>query len=166
MDRWLGSAVNNGKNAGCGGYGYVLLYGDFLNIDINTEYCDKKFTLTGYGSAKETTNQRMEITSLIEALKRIRDPSIPIEVFMDSAYVLNCLSQRWYDKWRLNGWINSKEEPVANKELWEELISIIEDNMLFIKFNKVKSHTGIFYNEIVDKLAKKGLNEAILNKDN
>jgi len=155
-----GSSINSGENVGCGGHGYVLLYGDFTDVDLNTKYCDDSHTLTGWGSATDTTNQREEMKALISALKRIKNHDILITVFLDSAYVKNCMEQRWYDKWRLNGWKNSKKEPVANKDLWEELIDIVESNMLFIKYVKVKSHTNVYYNELADQLAKKGLDEA------
>ncbi len=155
-----GSAINNGENVGCGGYGYVLLYGDFTNVDLNSKYCEDSNTLTGWGSSKGTTNQREEMKALINGLKRVTKPEIQIEVFLDSAYVKNCMEQRWYDKWRLNGWKNSKKEPVANRDLWEELLDIVESNMLFIKYTKIKSHTKVYYNELCDQLAKKGLDEA------
>jgi ribonuclease HI len=155
-----GSSINNGENVGCGGHGYVLLYGNFDGVDLNTKYCDDQFTLTGYGKASETTNQREEMKAVIEGLKRITTKSIPIEIFSDSAYFINCMNQRWYDNWRINGWKNSKKQPVANKDLWEEMLDIIESNMLFVKFNKVKGHSGIYYNELCDKLAGQGLDES------
>jgi ribonuclease HI len=154
-----GSSINSGDYKGLGGYGFVLLYGDFSNVDIRTQYCDEKFTMTGYKGFKNTTNQRMEITSIIEGLKRITKYDIPIKVFSDSAYVVNCMNQRWFDKWRSNEWKNSQKEPVENKDLWEELLSIIEDNFLSIKFVKIKGHNNIFYNELADSLARKGLDE-------
>jgi ribonuclease HI len=154
-----GSSINNGEEKGLGGHGYVLLYGKFDNVDLDSKYCDDKYTLTGYGSATNTTNQREEMKACIEGLKRIKKTDIPIVVFADSAYLVNCMNQRWYDKWRSNGWKNSKKEPVANQDLWEKLLRIIEDNGLFIKFQKIKGHAGIYYNELVDKLAGQGLKE-------
>lgn len=155
-----GSAVNNGEEKGLGGHGYVLLYGNFENVDLDTKYCDDKFTLVGYSSATDTTNNREEMKSCIEGLKRIKKTDIPIVVFADSAYLVNCMNQRWYDSWRKNGWKNSKKEPVANQDLWEKLLNVIENNMLFVKFQKIKGHNGIYYNELVDRLAGQGLKEA------
>lgn len=157
-----GSSINNGENKGLGGYGFVLLYGDFSNLteaDMKTKYCDDKFTMTGYKGYTNTTNQKEEIRSVIEALKRIQNTKIQIQVFSDSAYLVNCMNKRWFDNWRLNGWKNSKKQPVENREQWEELLEIIESNMLFIKFNKVKGHSKIFYNELADVQANKGLDE-------
>lgn len=155
-----GSAINNGDEKGLGGHGYILLYGNFEGVDLDKKYCEDKFTLTGYSSSTETTNNREEMKSCIEGLKRIKKQDIPIVVFADSAYLVNCMNQRWYESWRRNGWRNSKKEPVANQDLWEELLEIIESNMLFVKFQKIKGHSGIYYNELVDSLAGKGLKEA------
>lgn len=162
-----GSSVNNGEEKGLGGYGYVLLYGDFSNADLDKEYGDKTKMLTGWDGFLDTTNQREEIKAIINGLKRIRHTDIPIEVFSDSAYLVNCMKKRWYSEWRMNGWMAKKrdkitkeiigEEPVVSQDLWEELLDIIEDGMLQIKFNKVKGHSGIFYNEMCDTLARQGL---------
>jgi ribonuclease HI len=154
-----GSSINNGENKGLGGHGYVLLYGDFEGVDITTKYCDDKFTLTGWEGASETTNQREEMKACIEGLKKIKNHSIPVTVFADSAYLINCMNQRWFDKWRINGWKNSKKEPVANQDLWEELLDVIESNMMFVKFDKVKGHSKVFYNEQCDVLARQGLDK-------
>lgn len=166
-----GSSINNGdKYVGCGGCGYTLLYGDFSHVDdklLRTEYCDEKFIKKGYHSSIEhTTNQREEIRAVILGLKSINNPNIPIEVFSDSAYVINCMNQKWYVNWRTNGWENSKKQPVENQDLWEELLEVIEDNFFKIKWNKVKGHSGIFYNELCDRLANKGLDEAKARWDN
>lgn len=159
-----GSSVNSGKkDVGCGGYGFVLLYGDFNHLsddDLKTKYCDDKYMLTGFKGFTNTTNQREEIRAMAEGLKRINKYDIPIKIFSDSAYVLNGLQQRWFDKWRINGWKNSKKQPVENREQWEDLLSAIESNMLFVSYQKVKSHTGIYYNELADQLANKGLDQA------
>lgn len=154
-----GSSVNNGKDKGLGGYGFVLLYGDFTGADLNTKYCEDKLSLAGWEGFENTTNNREEIKSVIEGLKRIKNYNIPIQVFSDSAYLVNCMNQRWYVNWRNNGWKNSKKEPVENPDLWKELLQIIEDNFLKITFNKVKGHSKIYYNEQCDKLAKQGLNK-------
>lgn len=154
-----GSSINNGENKGMGGYGFALLYGNFENADLNTEYCTEKFMLTGFKGYTETTNQRMEIKAITEGLKRVSNKKIEIDVFSDSAYVVNCMNQRWFDNWRRNGWKNSKKQPVENQDLWEELLAEIEDNFLVVRFNKVKGHSKIFYNELCDKLANKGLAE-------
>lgn len=160
-----GSSINNGvKHVGCGGSGYCLLYGDFSKItpdELKTKYCDDKYTLKGYHSSVEhTTNQREEIRAIILGLKHITNTELSIDVFSDSAYLINCMNQKWYVNWRTNGWKNSKRQPVENKDLWEELLEVIEDNFFKIKWNKVKGHSGMHYNEECDKLANIGTSEA------
>ena len=90
--------------------------------------------------------------NLIEKL----EPFDVVLVYSDSAYCINCYNQNWFRAWQQNGWKNSKKEPVANKELWEELIEFFDD--VRFKFNKVKGHNGKIdenskWNEFVDKLA-------------
>ena len=157
-----GSSVSSGDEKGFGGYGFILLFGDFNGVDISTEYGDKTKMLVGWDGSTNTTNQREEIKAIINGLKRIKPNSAhyPIQVFSDSAYLVNCMKQRWYDKWRTNGWKNSKKEPVENSDLWEELLRVIEDGFLKITWNKVRGHSKIFYNEECDKLARLGLEKA------
>ena len=152
-----GSSHNNEEFKGLGGFGYVLLYGDFSNADIHTEYCSKANTKVGWGEGLDTTNQREEIKAVIRGLQRITTSQIPIEVFSDSAYVINCMNQKWYNGWIKNGWKNSKNQPVSNRDLWEELLQTIKDNKLDVKFTKIKGHDGSYYNELADDLAKQGL---------
>jgi ribonuclease HI len=152
-----GSSVNNGEEKGLGGYGYTLLFGEFEGVDIKTEYGDKTKMLTGWDGFTDTTNQREEIKAIINGLKRIKNTNYTIQVFTDSAYLKNCMTDKWYIGWKTNGWRNSKKEPVANQDLWEELLQVIEDGFLRTKFNKVKGHSGIFYNEQCDNLAGQGL---------
>lgn len=154
-----GSSINHGEGKGLGGYGYVLLYGDFTDVDITTEYCDEKFRKTGFKGATNTTNQKEELKSVIAGLKQIKNKDITIHVFSDSAYLVNCMNDGWYHNWRSNGWKNSKKQPVESKEIWEELLDVIESDMLMVKFNKIKGHSKIFYNELADKLARQGLDE-------
>lgn len=153
-----GSSVNNGEEKGLGGNGYVLLFGDFSDADLKAEYGTEDKMLVGWDGSENTTNQREEIKAIISGLKRIKsNMNYPIQVFSDSAYLINCMNKRWYDNWRTNGWKNSKKEPVENIELWKELLQVIEDGFLKITWNKVKGHSGIFYNERCDKLARQGL---------
>ena len=105
---------------------------------------------------KRTTNNQMELLAAINGLlylHSIRDISKQdkVTVYTDSAYLANCVKQKWYSKWLVNGWVNSKKEPVANKNLWKSLIPFFEAGN--IEFVKVKGHAGNKYNEIVDKMA-------------
>lgn len=154
-----GSSVNNGEEKGLGGYGFTLLFGEFDGADTKIEYGDKTKMLTGWEGCENTTNQREEIKAIINGLKKIKSNATHyhIQVFSDSAYLINCMTQRWYENWRMNGWRNSKKEPVENQDLWEELLQVIEDGFLKITWNKVKGHSGVFYNEQCDKLAGQGL---------
>lgn len=156
-----GSSHNNGDKKGIGGWGAVLIFGH-IPEDIKklySEYGREQSTLKIYGGYEDTTNQQMEIKAVAEALKRIKSSKYTIHVFSDSAYVVNCMNKKWWHGWKTNGWLNSKKEPVANQEFWEELLEVIEDNFLDVTWNKVKSHIGIHYNEVADSLAGTGTKE-------
>ena len=104
------------------------------------------------------TNQRMEIRAVIIALSEIiatPHSEKNIEIYSDSAYVCNCINQKWYEKWLVNGWVNSKKEPVANRELWESLLKNLDilKESHNVSFVKVKGHSGNTWNEKVDRLA-------------
>ena len=105
-----------------------------------------------------TTNNKMEMKACIESLKTLKKKDIPVEVYTDSAYVCNCINQEWYVKWRSNGWKNSKKDPVENKDLWVEMLTLVE-TMEDIKFIKVKGHSGVELNELADQLANKGMDK-------
>ena len=101
------------------------------------------------GAAARTTNQRMEIQAVLEALGALAGP---LEVVSDSTYVVNCFRDRWYEGWRRRGWTNSQRKPVANRDLWEPLI----DRYLErgdVTFRWVKGHSGDPMNDLVDRLA-------------
>lgn len=101
------------------------------------------------GAAAHTTNQRMEIFAVLEALYAIDGP---LEVISDSTYVVHCFRDRWYAGWRRRGWTNSQKKPVANRDLWEPLI----DRYLVrgdVTFRWVKGHSGDPMNDLVDALA-------------
>jgi len=105
------------------------------------------------GTEPNATNQRMELRAAYEALKfwSEYEPSAVCVIYSDSAYLVNCYNDKWYINWENNGWINSKKEPVANKELWELLIPFFKNP--YVSIEKVKGHSGHTYNEIADKLA-------------
>ena len=123
-------------NPGKGGWGAVLIYGEI----------EKQMS----GVAEETTNNQMELTAVIEGLKALKEPC-EVLVYSDSAYVVNAFNQKWIEGWIKNNWRNSKKDPVANRELWEELIVLTNTHQ--VTFNKVKGHAGDKYNEICDTLA-------------
>lgn len=105
----------------------------------------------GSGGAPHTTNQRMEVQAVLEALTALRHERGPITVVSDSTYVVNCFRDRWYVKWQSNGWKNSKKEPVANVDLWKPLIEVVLE--VRPGFRWVKGHSGDAMNDLVDRLA-------------
>ena len=123
-------------NPGKGGWGAVLLFGQF----------EKQMS----GVNELTTNNQMELTAVIEGLKALKEPC-EVLVYSDSAYVVNAFNNDWISGWQQNNWRNSKKDPVANRELWEELIELTKIHK--VTFNKVKGHAGDKYNEICDSLA-------------
>lgn len=123
-------------NPGKGGWGAVLIYGTI----------EKQMS----GVEEMTTNNKMELTAVIMGLRALKEPC-KVELYSDSAYVINAFENNWIESWINNGWKNAKKQPVANKELWEELIELTHKHE--ITFNKVKGHAGNKYNEICDSLA-------------
>ncbi len=102
------------------------------------------------GADPHTTNQRMELQAVLEAL---REMTGPVEVASDSTYVVNCFRDKWYEGWKRRGWRNSNRKPVANRDLWEPLIELYCSRPGEISFRWVKGHSGDEWNEIVDQLA-------------
>jgi ribonuclease HI len=102
----------------------------------------------GAGGEAHTTNQRMEMTAVLEAL---RSNDGQITIVSDSTYVVNCFRDRWWVRWQANGWKNSKKEPVANTDLWKPLIDLVQQRQP--AFQWVKGHSGDVMNDIVDRLA-------------
>lgn len=130
-------------NPGPGGWGAILMYEDF------------KKEISGFN--KETTNNIMEMTAVIEALKLLKYPC-ELTIYSDSAYVVNAFEKGWIDSWKANGWKNSSKEPVKNKELWEEMIELLEPNEFV--FQKVKGHSDNELNNRCDYLATNAIKEA------
>lgn len=119
-----------------GGWGAILIYGD-VKKEIS-------------GSKKETTNNVMEITAVLEALKLLKE-SCEVEIYSDSAYVVNTFNKGWIHNWQQNNWKTSSKEPVKNKELWEELLGLTKNHK--VSFIKVKGHSTDDLNNRCDFLA-------------
>ncbi|GAU76184.1 ribonuclease H [Fusibacter sp. 3D3] len=135
-----GACSGNGQETNVGGWGAVLV-------------CNgQKKEL--FGGEAATTNNIMELTAAIEALKSLKTTSLEVRIFSDSAYVVNCFREGWYQKWRLNGWRNSKKEPVENKLLWETLIHLVE-SFSKVEFYKIKGHLNLNLKADVQKWYKK-----------
>ncbi len=141
-------------NPGPGGYGYYAF--DKENPEDNWELSK---------GVKNTTNQRMELVAAIaglsDAIEKIKDRPLRIELYTDSAYLSNCIKQEWYKRWRYNGWKNAKGEPVKNQILWEELLKFVEIEQVNVKVIKVKGHAGVEYNEKADQLAREGMKNGL-----
>ncbi len=101
------------------------------------------------GHDPATTNQRMEVRAAFEAIRSLPGPLV---VVSDSTYVVNCFKNSWWTGWRARGWVNSAKKPVANRDLWEPLIDLVEERG-DVTFRWVKGHSGDVMNDLVDKLA-------------
>ena len=106
---------------------------------------------SGSGGETSTTNQRMELMAVLEAVRSLADEPVEIHVVSDSTYVVNCFRDGWWVRWRRNGWRNSQRQPVANVDLWEPLIDLVERRA--VTFEWVKGHSGDPMNDRVDALA-------------
>ena len=102
------------------------------------------------GPDPDTTNQRMELQAVLEALRGLPGR---VEVVSDSTYVVNCFRDGWWKGWLKRGWKNSKKEPVANRDLWEPLIELYRPRAEELTFTWVKGHAGDEWNDVADRLA-------------
>lgn len=117
------------------------------------------------GYERETTNNRMELTSVIKAIEKARSKGYDeIEIYSDSSYVVNAVSKGWIELWQKKNWINSKNESVKNKDLWEKLIYLLGDKKVSVSFFKVKGHNGNTFNEIADRRAREEVLKAKLQE--
>jgi ribonuclease HI len=103
------------------------------------------------GSESVSTNQRMEIRAALEA---VRSLSGPLVVVSDSTYVVNCFRDGWWRRWRTRGWVTTANKPVANRDLWEPLVDLV-DARGDVAFRWVKGHSGNRLNDLADELAVK-----------
>ncbi len=101
------------------------------------------------GGEAHTTNQRMELTAVLEALRSV--PGDRILIMSDSTYVVQCFRDRWWQRWQANGWRNAQKKPVANVDLWEPLIECYLERRPELRW--VKGHSGDAMNDLVDRLA-------------
>jgi len=129
-------------NPGPGGWGAILMFKDYKK-EIS-------------GGIKDTTNNIMELTAVVEALKLVKYPC-KIKVYSDSAYVVNSFVQGWIYNWINKGWKTADGKKVKNKELWQTLYDFTKIHE--IEFIKVKGHSDNEFNNRCDKLAT----SAILN---
>jgi len=127
-------------NPGPGGWGAVIFDNENNQKNIS-------------GSETNTTNNRMELSAAIMALKKIKTSS-EITIYTDSTYVKNGITE-WVLKWKKNEWINSNKKPVKNKDLWVKLDNLCEQNKVSWKW--VKGHSTNKYNNLADELATQAI---------
>ena len=123
-------------NPGPGGWGAILMLGE-----------NRKEISSG---SENTTNNIMELTAVIEALKILKRPC-KVNIYSDSAYVVNAFLQKWIYGWMKKGWKTAGGDPVKNKELWQELYSLTKTHD--VTFNKVKGHADHEFNNRCDEMA-------------
>ncbi|MGI5977726.1 MAG: ribonuclease HI [Candidatus Limivicinus sp.] len=102
------------------------------------------------GGARETTNNRMELTAVISALKALKEPCI-VELYSDSKYVIDSLVKGWVLSWQKKGWVKSDKKPALNPDLWQELLEL--DQIHQVSYHWVKGHADNELNERCDTLA-------------
>jgi ribonuclease HI len=124
-------------NPGPGGWAAVLRLGDH----------EREIS----GGERHTTNQRMELRAAVEGLRALTRPC-RVRLHSDSAYLINCFRERWYDNWLRNGWVSRAKTPVGNRDLWEQLIRLNEIHD--VEWIKVAGHSGDPLNERCDELAR------------
>lgn len=123
-------------NPGAGGWGAVIVY----------KGIEKELS----GGQAQTTNNRMELTAVIEALKALKEPC-SVTLTSDSKYVVDGITKGWADSWRAKGWRKGDGKPALNPELWAELLDLLDKHA--VEFVWVKGHAGHPYNERCDRLA-------------
>jgi len=122
-----GGCSGNQHRENLGGWGAILEFGEAV----------KEL----YGSERNTTNNRMEMTALLEAFKAIKKDGQTIHVFSDSGYLMDCFRKKWYANWRRNGWKTAGKKPVENRDLWQQLLPYIDRHS--IEFYRVKGHVNL-----------------------
>jgi ribonuclease HI len=131
-------------NPGPGGWGAILLYRDK--------------TKELYGYEAETTNNRMELKAVIEAVRALKFPC-KISVYSDSAYVCNAFRQGWIENWSSNGWRTASKKPVENQDLWRALLDALREHEY--SFIKVKGHSDNSFNNRCDELARLAIKQNV-----
>jgi ribonuclease HI len=134
-------------NPGPGGWAYVMVLQTFQGDTIIAQ---------NKGGEKGTTNNRMELSAVIEALRALKTMDVPHKatVFTDSQYVQKGITE-WILKWKKNSWRTSDKKPVKNQDLWVELDTLASD--FSIKWEWIKGHAGNKYNELCDRLTQEAI---------
>ena len=123
-------------NPGPGGWGAILRYGT----------AERELS----GGERETTNNRMELTAVIQALSALKEPC-DVTIYSDSKYVIDAIEKGWAKGWRARGWIKSDKKPALNSDLWQQLLTLLEQHQAH--FVWIKGHNEHPENERCDRLA-------------
>jgi ribonuclease HI len=134
VELWADGACSG--NPGPGGWGAVLRLGDHVR-ELS-------------GGDPQTTNNRMELTAVLEGLRALTRP-VDVVIHVDSSYVERAFTQGWLETWRRNGWRTAGKQPVKNRDLWEQLAAEVERHR--VTWKRVKGHSGVEMNERADALA-------------
>lgn len=129
-------------NPGAGGWGAILIYGEHR----------REFS----GGEPQTTNNRMELTAVIEGLMKLKFPC-RVDVYSDSAYTVNGFLQGWVYGWEKLGWKKADKKPVLNDDLWKQLLALTREHE--VTFHKVKGHADNPLNNRCDELARGAIDE-------
>jgi ribonuclease HI len=174
VELWCdGACSGNGRESAAGGWAAVLIFGrpvkgsgadaaasmlereikglaepGTVSIDLGSDR--PMWAIATWGNEGPSTNNRMEITGLLEGLRALKRPT-RIHAHVDSTYLMKAFTDRWLDGWQRHGWVNSQKKPVANRDLWEELLVAAKPHRL--EFTKIAGHSGVTLNELVDQLA-------------
>jgi ribonuclease HI len=135
VELWTDGACSG--NPGPGGWAAILRKGDRV----------KEIA----GGEPLTTNNRMELRSVIEGLRALNKAPVDVVIHLDSAYVENAFTKDWISNWVKNGWRTSNKQPVKNQDLWEDLM--VEVKKHNVRWQLVKGHDGVEWNERADELA-------------
>lgn len=129
-------------NPGVGGWCAILMYNGHVK------------EISGYN--KQTTNNRMEVFSIIQGLMQLKEPC-EVTVYSDSAYAVNTINEGWLENWKRNNWKNAKNESVKNQDLWNDLTVRMRGHV--VRFVKVKGHSDNVYNNRCDELARAAIKQ-------
>ncbi|MEG1996503.1 MAG: ribonuclease HI [Oscillospiraceae bacterium] len=124
------------NNPGPGGWGAILCFNGN----------EKELS----GGEPQTTNNRMELTAVIEGLSALKQPC-DVVLYSDSKYIIDAVEKGWAKKWQKNNWMRNKKDKALNPELWEKLLTLLDNHN--VDFVWVKGHAGHDYNERCDQLA-------------
>lgn len=145
VEIWTDGACSG--NPGPGGFGAILQYGQ------------KRKEISG--AYRRTTNNRMELRAVIEALKALKD-TCKVTLHSDSKYIVEAMNQRWPHAWQKRGW-RRKDGPAMNPDLWEQILDLTEDHE--VEFSWVRGHDGHDENERCDELARQAILDGPLQED-